>query len=106
MSNLQSKRSNVLIPILREMKRIILISGTPMLARPEEIFNLLHIIRPDIFTNFMKFAARYCDPKKSRYGKDYSGACHIRELNYLITKHIMIRRLKKDVLTELPDKIR
>jgi SWI/SNF-related matrix-associated actin-dependent regulator of chromatin subfamily A-like protein 1 len=37
---------------------------------------------------------------------DYSGASNIRELNYILTNHIMIRRLKKDVLTELPDKMR
>lgn len=36
---------------------------------------------------------------------DYSGATNLWELNYILTSHIMIWRLKKDVLTELPDKI-
>jgi len=34
------------------MKRIILISGTPVLSRPSEIFNLVKIIRPDVFKRF------------------------------------------------------
>lgn len=37
---------------------------------------------------------------------DYSGATNLWELNYILTSHIMIWWLKKDVLTELPDKIR
>jgi SWI/SNF-related matrix-associated actin-dependent regulator 1 of chromatin subfamily A len=37
---------------------------------------------------------------------DYSGVSNIRELNFLLSQKIMIRRLKKDVLKELPPKIR
>ena len=37
---------------------------------------------------------------------DYSGATHMAELHYILLKSYMIRRLKKDVLDELPDKRR
>jgi len=37
---------------------------------------------------------------------DYSGISNISELNFLLSQKIMIRRLKKDVLKELPPKIR
>ena len=47
-----SKRSIALVPLLQVMKRIILISGTPVLSRPSEIFNLVKIIRPDVFKRF------------------------------------------------------
>jgi hypothetical protein len=33
-------------------KRVILLSGTPILARPIEIYNVARIIRPDIFYSF------------------------------------------------------
>ena len=34
------------------MRRIILLTGTPAFARPREIFNLVSIIRPDLFGVF------------------------------------------------------
>lgn len=92
--------------MLARMRWIILMSGTPMLNWPVEIFNLLKIIWPDIFIKFGEYTSRYCDAKKTRYGMDYSGATNIWELNYILTQHIMIWWLKKDVLTELPEKIR
>jgi SWI/SNF-related matrix-associated actin-dependent regulator 1 of chromatin subfamily A len=60
------------------MKRLMLLSGTPMLARPVELYNSLRLLRPDIFNDYNKFTDRYCDPKENPYGgKDYSGAAHI-----------------------------
>ena len=88
------------------MKRILLLSGTPMLSRPAELFNLLKILRPDIFYNFLEYAYRYCRPKETNYGMDYSGNAHTRELHCLLEKKVMIRRLKCDVLSELPPKRR
>jgi SWI/SNF-related matrix-associated actin-dependent regulator 1 of chromatin subfamily A len=44
-----AKRSINLIPIISKAKRVILISGTPMLARPMELYNILNILRPDVF---------------------------------------------------------
>lgn len=94
------------MPVLSRSKRLILLSGTPMLARPCELFNLLRMLRPDIFGNFFDFGNRYCNPKEGPYGMDYSGASNTRELHYLLDNKIMIRRLKKDVLKDLPPKMR
>ena len=57
MKNFQSKRSKLLVPLLVRMKRVFLLSGTPILAKPVELFNLLKIVRPDIFTNFYEYAS-------------------------------------------------
>jgi len=38
-------------------------------------------------------------------GIDYSGSSNLKELNYILNK-LMIRRLKKDVLSQLPPKTR
>jgi SWI/SNF-related matrix-associated actin-dependent regulator of chromatin subfamily A-like protein 1 len=89
-----AKRSKHLIPILTRAKRCILISGTPMLSRPVEIFNLLKILRPDIINNFADYASRYCNPKETPYGMDYSGNSCTKELHYILSQSVMIRRLK------------
>jgi SWI/SNF-related matrix-associated actin-dependent regulator 1 of chromatin subfamily A len=61
------------------------------------------MLRPDIFTNFFDFAKRYCNPKQNSNGViDFSGAEHLKELNFLLENKIMLRRLKRDVLKELP----
>jgi SWI/SNF-related matrix-associated actin-dependent regulator of chromatin subfamily A-like protein 1 len=97
------------------MKRIVLISGTPVLSRPSELFNLVKILRPDIFTSFRIFGELYCNPQQKkifRRGgkplmvKEYKGCTNSKKLNYWLSKYLMIRRLKKDVLTELPPKRR
>jgi SWI/SNF-related matrix-associated actin-dependent regulator 1 of chromatin subfamily A len=87
-------------------KRSILISGTPMLSRPVEIYNLMKAVRPDLVTSFTTYAQRYCDPKETPYCMDYTGNSCTKELHYVLSQSFMIRRLKKDVLHELPEKRR
>ena len=101
-----AKRSKYLMPILTKSKRVILISGTPMLSRPVEIYNLLKILRPDLMGSFSEYASRYCSPKETPYGMDYTGNSCTKELHYILGQSVMIRRLKKDVLSELPPKRR
>ena len=101
-----AKRTISLTPILQRSKRVVLLTGTPILAKPMEIFPLLHILRPDKFKGFREFGSRYCDPKILPYGMiDWSGSSNTRELNSILNR-LMIRRLKKDVLSQLPPKKR
>lgn len=101
-----TKRTKALMPILMNSKRVILLSGTPIINKPLEIYNLIKIVRPDITPLFPEYASRYCDPKQESYGIDYSGSSCLKELNYLLTSSIMIRRFKSDVLSQLPPKLR
>ena len=99
-----AKRTQSLTPILQRAKRVVLLTGTPILAKPMEIFPLL--LRPDKFKSFKDFGTRYCDPKILRFGViDWSGSSNSRELNCILNR-LMIRRLKKDVLNQLPPKKR
>ena len=101
-----AKRTKSLTPILQRAKRVVLLTGTPILAKPMEIYPLLHILRPDKFKGFKEFGTRYCDPKLLPFGLvDWSGSSNSRELNSILNK-LMIRRLKKDVLSQLPPKKR
>ena len=49
---------------------------------------------------------RYCNPKESYLGIDWSGQKNIKELHHMLERTVMIRRLKSDVLTQLPAKRR
>lgn len=53
-----AKRVQVLLPILSKSKRIILLTGTPSLSRPAEIFTQVHLLRRDVFSNFHNFGER------------------------------------------------
>lgn len=69
---------------MESTKRIILISGTPVLSRPMEIYNLIRILRPDVCPKFKEFADRYCNPKAGRFGIDYSGSNCTLELHNVL----------------------
>ena len=102
----ESMRSKNLVPVLMKTKRILLLSGTPILARPNELYNLIRILRPDVYYSFKEFGLRYCNPRESYFGIDWTGSGNMRELHLMLEKGLMIRRLKSEVLTELPAKRR
>ena len=109
-----SQRTQLIVPLLRASQRLLLLSGTPALARPVELFPQLHALAPNLFgPTFKDFADRYCAPQKTwihargrKFPKwDYTGASHLEELHTKL-QMVMVRRLKQDVLAELPPKQR
>lgn len=103
----KTKRTKSLTPFLKKRQLLLLLTGTPALNRPCELFPQCHILRPDIFKNFKQYTKRYCDGKIHPAGYyDYSGSSNKNELSWITKKLVMIRRLKRDVLTELPLKQR
>jgi len=103
--NYKAKRTQA-IRRLKKIPYIIAISGTPLTNRPAELWNVLHLLRPDKFHDKLPFVIRYCNRKWTPWGWDISGASHLKELHRKLKSTMMIRRLKKDVLKELPDKTR
>lgn len=87
-------------------KHRLALTGTPFPNKPIEIQSVLGWLRPDLFGNRMRFAMRYCDAHKDRFGWKMDGATNREELNTLLRSEVLVRRLKKDVLTELPPKVR
>ena len=98
----KAQRTKAVIPLLKNAKRALCLTGTPALSRPVEIFSQAEALRPMVFTKFGEFAARYC--AGSRFG--WQGSSNAEELHAVLSRLIMIRRLKKDVLTQLPAKSR
>jgi intein/homing endonuclease len=79
------------------------LSGTPIVNRPAEAKNAIQLIDSTIFPNGLDYLYRYCDAHQTPFGLDVSGASNTMELHEKLVNSIMLRRLKKDVLTDLPD---
>ena len=96
LKNPDTARCSQLVPFLQAKKRIFLLTGTPALSKPKELFNLLKILRPDIFRREEEFGERYCCKKMNpwRHRMEFEGAKNLAELHYLLKKTVMIRRLK------------
>ena len=78
----------------------------PIPNRPIEGWPLFHYLDPEEFRSFFGYAKRYCGASQGAYGWDFSGAGDLAGLQKKLRESIMIRRLKADVLTELPAKRR
>ncbi|KRX63473.1 SWI/SNF-related matrix-associated actin-dependent regulator of chromatin subfamily A-like protein 1 [Trichinella sp. T9] len=108
--NFRTQRYKVATKLLKTAKRVILLSGTPALSKPSELFTQIDCIAPRMFKNFVEFGQRYCNPKMIKLGSktvyDYSGASNLEELQLILKETIMLRRTKDQVLSQLPPKIR
>ena len=88
-------------------KRRIFLTGTPIVNRPVELWPIVQSIDPSgLGKNFMKFAKRYCNARQGSWGWDFTGSSNLDELQRRVRSSVLVRRLKKDVLTELPAKRR
>jgi len=88
------------------VKRKLLLTVIPILNKPVELQPILKELGCDFAQDFMKYAKRYCAAKQGYWGWDFSGASNLDELQQRLRESVMVRRLKKDVLKELPAKRR
>ncbi len=100
--------------LLDRCKRRVLLTGTPLVNRPIELWPILSAVAPHEFNNFFSFAKRYADAREEwvghgRFAKKvwkFDGASHLDELQNRMRATCMVRRLKRDVLADLPAKRR
>ncbi|CAL1268362.1 unnamed protein product [Larinioides sclopetarius] len=106
LKNPKSARTKAAQEIIKNVKRIIMLSGTPALSRPIELYTQLSALRSREFFSYMEYGMRYCNGKQTPWGWDFSGSSNMGELQILLEETVMIRRLKSDVLQQLPSKFR
>lgn len=79
--------------LMAALPRVLLLTATPLINRPGNLWPLLHIIDPDSFSAYETFVNRYTiDGKVARNAEE------LRE----ILKLRMIRRMRQDVMKQLP----
>jgi len=104
--------------VSHRFKYVIMVSGTPIMNQPAEFWSSLNYCFPKQFGTYEDFFNRYTKTAirsfwiHTRTGRHFRkmvripvGVKNIGELKSRLN-NIMIRRLKKDVFKELPDKVR
>lgn len=108
--NQDARRTKIAQELARKAKWKIFITGTPIYNKPKDLYVALNLIDPAMFDNFFSFATRYCGAKKIKFNNKsiikYEGPTNVEELNTILRANYMVRRMKKDVLKDLPDKIK
>ena len=111
--NLEAQRTRNLLELVDPLKpgemdrpipNRLAVTGTPILNRPIELFALLVFLGYKRRGDFQEFLKRYTDHKYIKGRLVFTGSRNLHELHESL-KDIMIRRLKKDVLKNLPPKI-
>lgn len=96
----KTKRTKFCIGLTQHLKErgVYLLSGTPVLNDPEELYTQLTILnRRHLFGSLAEF--------KLQYGGKHN-RLNLPRLNYLLNKHCYFRRLKSEVKQDLPAKTR
>ncbi|CAM9678936.1 unnamed protein product, partial [Ectocarpus sp. 12 AP-2014] len=113
----QSQQVTVCRQVAGRAKRVVMLSGTPSLSKPFDLFNQVEALSPGLLGRapLLKakqgFAASYCGAtmrgQMSRGGHVnrvpfISGSEYPDELHLLLRNEVMIRRLKVNVVKQLP----
>jgi SWI/SNF-related matrix-associated actin-dependent regulator of chromatin subfamily A-like protein 1 len=95
----KTQQAKFVMGISRLKENIFALTGTPVVNKPVDLIPQLTIInRLMDFGGYTPFKERYCNGANE--------ASNLKELNYRLHKYCFFRREKKDVLKDLPDKMR
>ncbi len=89
--NPKTIRTKAVIEMSKSIPHILPLTGTPILNKPIEIYNILKMLNPEIFGNYWDFASRFCGMKRTRWGMDVSVATNIEELSNLLRLIMLIQ---------------
>jgi SWI/SNF-related matrix-associated actin-dependent regulator 1 of chromatin subfamily A len=96
-----TQQAKFVMGLTRGKEYVIGLTGTPVVNKPKDLISQLYIINQlsSVVPNYKYFMDRYC-------GGNGQGAFNLQELNYKLSTTCFFRRQKKDVLDDLPDKMR
>lgn len=86
-------------------ERLWLVSGTPMGGKPIKLWGALNHMRPEVFTSKWRWAEQWLHVDHNGYGYEIGGLLEEKiDEFYPYHSQYILRRLKKEVLPQLPDK--
>lgn len=104
LKNTKSDTAKFASNIAAKASRVILISGTPALSRPCELYQQLYLLdRKNL--KYIDFTTRFCAAKQTPFGWNDKGKSNLNELTILLNRRFMIRRTKDEFAANfLPEK--
>jgi SWI/SNF-related matrix-associated actin-dependent regulator 1 of chromatin subfamily A len=88
-------------------RRKIGLTGTPIINKPVDLWPIISYLNPGYWKNEWRFKQDFCGAHHNGFGWDFGGASNLDRLNRELRESgTMIRRLKADVLKDLPPKFR
>ncbi|KKN03986.1 hypothetical protein LCGC14_1102200 [marine sediment metagenome] len=105
--NRKAQRTKALWKICNNTPSVIMLTGTPIVNQPADLWSLLKCLHPKTYTSYWRFFKKYVlaaptpwDP----WGGEILGVRNKKELLEELST-LTIRRTKKTVLPQLPDKM-
>ncbi|XP_017752379.1 PREDICTED: SWI/SNF-related matrix-associated actin-dependent regulator of chromatin subfamily A-like protein 1 [Eufriesea mexicana] len=105
LKSIKTARFKAVQCVVAQARHVVLLTGTPVLSRPIELYSQINLIMPN-FMGYQEYGIRYCAGEKGSYGWDFTGSSNMQELQMLLKHTCVIRRLKSEVLNQLPTKKR
>lgn len=102
-ANNKAARTKACKKLAKNVPQKIPVTGTPIENSPINIYNAIKMVNPLGVPPYFEFGKRFCDGKNDGFGWNFKGSSNSEQLHELL-QNCMIRRLKKDVEKELPDK--
>lgn len=110
LKNMSAKRTKTILStngLVRYATRTLMMTGTPVLNRPIELYPMLKVLAPTViapYSDYYRYGRRYCAGYMDGFGFNTDGASHMDELNKNLREKYMIRRLTHEVQVQLPTK--
>lgn len=84
-------------------KKVVAVTGTPFMNKIDELWSILNRLDPIKYSSYWNFVDKFCQVVETPFGKKITGAKDIEALQKELAP-IMIRRIKEEIIEDLPDK--
>jgi len=108
LKNIKAKRTKAVLStsgLAHRAERTLMMTGTPVLNRPIELYPILKVLSPDTiapYSDYFRYARRFCDGYQDGFCFNDKGASHTDDLNQRLRSGYMIRRTYEEVEMQLP----